>query len=407
MSSSLRHVRLLCTATSTAATTAAATGSSSVITVSKAKAKLRSEHDPDKALEIYSSVSNHYTSPVSSRYPQDLTVKRLAKSRRFDDIEALIESHKKDPKITQEPFLSTLIRSYGRAGMFHHALKTFNQMEELGTPRSTISFNALMTACNLSKEFAQVPKLFDEIPRKHGFSPDKFSYGILVKSYCQSGLLDKAIATLKEMEEKGIEITTITFTTILDALYKKGRSEDAEKIWDQMVKKGCVPDVTAYNVKVMNAHGGKPEDVKALIDEMVEAGLKPDTITRNYLMTCYCKSGMMEAARKVYEGLEENGCRPNAASFRTLVYYLCKYGDYEKAYRVFKDSVKMDRIPDFGTVKHLVEGLVKKGNRKAAKGLIRTVKRKFSSSSLNAWKKLEKELGLVTDSSLVASDGEE
>ena len=88
MSAAIRHVRKLST-----------TASSSAISISRAKSRLRSEYDPDKALEIYSSVSKDYASPVSSRYAQDLTVRRLLKSHRFSDIENLLESHKNDPKI--------------------------------------------------------------------------------------------------------------------------------------------------------------------------------------------------------------------------------------------------------------------------------------------------------------------
>ncbi|XP_041008771.1 pentatricopeptide repeat-containing protein At4g36680, mitochondrial [Juglans microcarpa x Juglans regia] len=385
MSSSipLRHLRHLST-----------TANFSSMSISRAKSKLRTEYDPDKALEIYSSVSKNYSSPTSSRYAQDLTVRRLAKSHRFSDIESLIESHKKDPKIKEEPYLSTLIRSYGRAGMFDHALRTFDQMDDLGTPRSAVSFNALLSACNHSKMFNKVPQLFEEIPRKYNISPDKVSYGILVKSYCEAGSPETAVGIFKEMEEKGVEITAVTFTTILGALYKNGKSEEADKYWNEMVKKGCEIDVAAYNVRIMYAHGGEPENVMALINEMSNAGLKPDAISYNYLMTCYLKSGMMDEAKAVYEGLEGNGCNPNAATFRTLIYYLCRNEDYEKGYKVFKESVKVHKIPDFVTMRNLVEGLVKKKKMKAAKGLIRTIKKKFPPNVVNAWTKVEEELGL-------------
>ncbi|XP_031268431.1 pentatricopeptide repeat-containing protein At4g36680, mitochondrial [Pistacia vera] len=371
--------------------------SKSSMSISQAKSRLRSEYDPDKALEIYSSVSKHYSSPVSSRYAQDLTVRRLAKSRRFDDIENLLESHKQDPKITQEPFLSTLIRSYGQAGMFDHAMRTFEQMEHLGTPRSVISFNALLFACNQSKLFDKLPVLFDDIPRKYNFSPDKISYGILVKSYCQAGFPDKALELLQELENKDIEVTGVTYTTVLSSLYKQGKSEEAERLWSEMLTKGCELDVAAYNVRIMNVHGGDPEKLKELIDaEMSNVGLKPDTICYNYLMTCYCKNGMMEEAKKVYKGLEGNGCKPNASTFRTLIYYLCKSEDYEKGYKVFKESVRMHKIPDFNTTRLLVEGLVKKKKMKEAKGISRTVKKKFPPNVLREWQKFEEELGLVS-----------
>ncbi|GMI68888.1 Ribosomal Pentatricopeptide Repeat Protein 7 [Hibiscus trionum] len=394
MSSSirLRQLRRFSTATN-----AVAAVHSSSISVSQAKSKLRTEYDPDKALEIYSSVSKHYSSPSSSRYAQDLTVRRLAKSRRFSEIESLIESHKTDPKISQEPFHSTLIRSYGVAGMVDHAIKTFHQMDQFGTPRSTISFNTLLSACNQSKQFDKVPQLFDEIPKKYnGVSPDKVSYGILVKAYCEAGHPEKGLEVLREMEMKSVEVTTVTFTTILNGLYRKGKTEEAEKLWTEMMKTGCELDVAAYNVRISNFQGGEPEKVKELIDDMSSLGLKPDTISYNYLMTCYFKRGMLDEAKKVYEGLESNGCSPNAATFRTMVFYLCLNGLYEQGYKVFKESVRLNKVPDFNTLKHLAEGLVKKKKIKDAKGLIRTVKKMFPPNFMNAWTKLEKELGLVS-----------
>ncbi|XP_030524060.2 pentatricopeptide repeat-containing protein At4g36680, mitochondrial [Rhodamnia argentea] len=419
MSSSrqLHRVRRLSTAAAApapaaATTSAEASASASSISISRAKSKLRSEFDPDKALQIYSSVSKHYSSPVASRYAQDLTIRRLAKSRRFADVEALVESHKKEPQITQEPYLCTLIRSYGIAGMFDHAMRTFEQMDRLGTPRTVLSLNALLSACNASKLFDRVPELFGVLPGKYGVSPDRVSYGILVKSYCEAGSPEKGIEVLKEMEKKGIEVTAVTFTTILDSLYKRGRGGEAEKLWEEMVKGGCVLDSAAYNVRIMNAQNSGAEDVKKLIQEMNNAGFKPDTISYNYLMTSYLKAGMMDEAIKVYEELEGNGCKPNAASFRTLIHYLCKNGDYEKGYKIFKESVKVHKIPDFITLRSLVEGLVQKKMTKEAKGLIRTIKKKFPPNFLNAWKKVEDDLGLAlvandTDASLTLEEDKE
>ena len=54
----------------------------------------------------------------------------------------------------------------------------------------------------------------------------------------------------------------------------------------------------------------------------------------------------------------------------------------------------MHRIPDFNTLKYLAEGLAEKKKMKEAKGLIRTMKKKFPPNLLNAWKKVEENLGL-------------
>ncbi|KAJ6378760.1 hypothetical protein OIU78_028894 [Salix suchowensis] len=298
------------------------------------------------------------------------------------------------PQIKQEPFLSSLIRSYGVAGMFDQALKTYQEMDQLGTPRSCISFNSLLSACIQSKLYNKVPVLFNEISEKYRVLPDKVSYGMLVKAYCEDGKPEKAIEVLGGMEKKGLEVTTIVCTPVLNCLYSKGKNEEADRFLDWMVERGCELDAVVYNVKISNAVNQGAERVKELIEEMKNSGLKPDTISYNYLMTSYCRSGMMEEAKKVYEGLTVHGCKANQATYRTLVFNLCKNGEYEKGYKIFRDSVREHRIPDFNTLKYLAKGLVEKKKIKEAKGLIHTMKKKFPPNLLNAWRKLEENLGL-------------
>lgn len=198
------------------------------------------------------------------------------------------------------------------------------------------------------------------------------------------------------MKERRIEITVVTYTTLLDSLYKKGEIEAAQKVWNEMRDNGCLPDVATFNVRIMRAAiNEKPDDVLKVFDEMLVLGLKPDVVSYNYLMTCYCKNGRMGDAKRVYEGLKEKGCLPNAATFRTLLHYLCRNGDFDVGLDVFRASAKRGKIPDFGTMKSLVEGLVKSEKLEEAKGLIAEVKKRFPDRSLDAWKKLERKLRLT------------
>ncbi|KFK40233.1 hypothetical protein AALP_AA3G348000 [Arabis alpina] len=403
MTSSRLYLRFL-RRFSTAATVPPTTVSSTTITVSKVKSKLRKVQDPDKALAIYNSVTNNSSSPLSSRYAMELTVQRLAKSQRFSDIESLIESQKKDPRIKTESFHSTLIRSYGRASMFDHAMKIFEEMGKFGTPRTVVSFNALLAACLHSGLFERVHQLFDEIPQRYSvITPDKVSYGMLIKSYCDSGSSDKAMEIMRDMEVKGVEVTIIAFTTILGSLYKNGEIDVAESLWNEMVRKGCVLDNTVYNVRLMNAAKESPERVKELMEEMISVGLKPDTVSYNYLMTAYCVKGMMNEAKKVYEGLDEHGCCANAATFRTLIFHLCINGVYDQGLVVFKKSALMHKIPDFKTCKHLTEGLVKNNRMEDARGVARIVKKKFPPRLVTEWKKLEENIGLYSKARTTAA----
>ncbi|XP_010935506.1 uncharacterized protein [Elaeis guineensis] len=328
----------------------------------------------------------------------DPAIRRLARARRFSDIEALLEPLKKDPRASGEPFLAAVVTSYAAAGMLEHALRTLDEIPSLGAPRTALSFNALLSALNHSPlpfSRRRVPELFTDLSRRLSIVPDKVSYGILVKSHCLAGNARKALAVLKEMEERKIEVTTVTYTTLLDSFYKEGRPEEAERLWKEMEKKGLKPDLPAYNVRIMyRALEGKPQDVLDLIREIEAARLKPDTITYNYLISCYCSHGRFEEAKKVYKELEEKGCVPNTATFRNLLASLCRNEDFDGALEVFTDGVKQGKVPDLGLVKLLVEGLMKNSKVRAAKRVISGLKKKFPKYFTGDWKKLEKVVGV-------------
>lgn len=336
------------------------------------------------------------SSPTSSLRTFDLAVKRLVESRQFSNIEPLVESYKKmAPAADGDRLLASIVSACGRARMLDHAIQTFEQLECCaGAPRSVLAFNAVLSACTTCRAYDKVPILFSKLAGKHAVVPNEVSYGILIKSHCESGSPDSALQALDEMKGRKLEANMVIYTTILDGLYKKGMVEDAERVWSEMIEIGDGPDVAAYNVRIMHAHGGKPGEVLRLINEMLFVGLKPDVTSYNYLMTCFCKHGVMEEAKKVYGGMQGDVCRANGSTFRVFLFYLCRSGDLDMALEVFKVSVKRNRMPNYQTVKPLVVGLVLRKKMREAKEVIELAKKKSQEYRLSAWKTLEVELGL-------------
>ncbi|CAL9081493.1 unnamed protein product [Musa acuminata var. zebrina] len=347
--------------------------------------------------------SSSSSAAAAPRPPFDPEIRRLARLRRFSDIELLLEPLKKDREnASSESFLASVVASYASAGMLDQALRTLDEIPRLGSPRTAISLNALLSALNHSpRRFGRrrlVPELFADLRRKLSIAPDAVSYGILAKNHCLAGEAKKAVPIIKEMEEKKIEVTAVIYTTILDSLYKEGKPQEAERLWKEMNTKGIQPDLPAYNVRVMyRASHGKPKEVLELIGEIKSAGLKPDIITYNYLMACYCSHGRFEDAKKVYRELEEKGCVPNSSTCKSLVLALCKKGDFGGGLDVFMDSMKHGKLPDLGSVKLLVEGLVKASKLRDAKRVVGGLKKKFPEDFVGEWKKLEKVVGLSAD----------
>ncbi|EPS65264.1 hypothetical protein M569_09514, partial [Genlisea aurea] len=378
------------------------TGNGKSITVSQAKNKLKSTRGADAALRIYAASTSadrdSFFFSTAVGYNQGLTVRRLALSNRFPEIESFLESHKSQPQVAAEGFVAALIRSYGSVGMIENAARTYEQMPEFGTPRTPLSFNALLNACIHSKAPHRVAAYFAELPAKHGFSPNPISYGILIKSHCQAGNLGLALQTLNQMDQKGVEITAVTFTTILHELYTNNRIEEAENLWNETVsRKGFQPDVGCYNAKLSHlSRSGNPDDLKSVIGEMKGRGLEPDAISLNYLISCHCLRGNVDAAVGVYDDLvRKRGMNPNAATYRTLVFHLCERDRFLDGYRVFRRSVKARKMPGFDALKRLLEGLAKRGHRDEAGAMVRVVRRKALPEELaKAWDEVVEQVEL-------------
>ncbi|KAK8969180.1 Pentatricopeptide repeat-containing protein [Platanthera guangdongensis] len=337
-------------------------------------------HDPNKSLPVTSS------SPASGRFAVQLAALRISN----------VDSGKPNPAASREPFLSTVILSYGSAHMLDRAIATFEDVRRLtAAPPTALSFNAVLSAAIRSRSHNQVPQLFSQLSQKHSISPDKLSYGILIKALCLCGKTDAAFEILKEMETKGIEVTTVTYTTLINSLYKEEKPERADDLWKEMVQKGRNPDLASYNVKIRHhAVKGNLKAVLETVSELISAGLKPERTTYNYLMSCYSRNGRFEDVKRVYEELKSNHCDPNSTTFKVMMKFLCENGDFDAGFDVFKKTMDQNKVPDFLTLKPLVVGLAKSSRIEEAKTVIMVARQRFPANKVGGWKEVEKKLGL-------------
>ncbi|ERN09473.1 hypothetical protein AMTR_s00029p00104630 [Amborella trichopoda] len=159
--------------------------------------------------------------------------------------------------------------------MVGQAIKPFYQMDKLEIPCSVDSFNAVLTACK------------------------------------DAGILK----SLKRWKRGKWRLPRIIYTILINVLYKSNNSEEAEKIWDEMVKVGCSPDAAAYNPRV------------SYIDE---------SNCRNGSFRCYAQchhlqfapdvlqNGEIEGANRTFKEMEKKGSSPNDFSFTVFLHFLCK-----------------------------------------------------------------------------------
>jgi pentatricopeptide repeat protein len=153
---------------------------------------------------------------------------------------------------------TTLIKGCGLEKDLRSALTLFREMRDEGVPYNTISYNSIIDVCIKCADLVTAEDLLREMlaPGSNN-NPDLVTYSTLLKGYCHTGDLDKALQVAETIKACGFKCDELVYNTLMD---------------------GCV----------------KANDLSAgigLFAEMTQAGLKPSSITHSILVRLYQRNG--------------------------------------------------------------------------------------------------------------------
>ncbi|KAJ1423403.1 Tetratricopeptide-like helical domain superfamily [Sesbania bispinosa] len=157
---------------------------------------------------------------------------------------------------------------------------------------------------------------------------------------------------------------------ILGVLVKANRVNLAKAIYDQVVAEAVVkPDVFTYTTMIRGfCKMGMVENARKVFDEM---RCEPNAITFNTMIHGLCKNGDMEGAKKVFNRLVgSNSCKPDVVTFSTLIDGYSKKGEFQEALNCLKEMLEQGCRPNVVTYNALIEGLSLKGNVDEAKRMM-------------------------------------
>ncbi|XP_058076048.1 small ribosomal subunit protein mS86 (rPPR1)-like [Magnolia sinica] len=362
------------------------------------KSTIRSERDPDKLAEIFQNSSD---SPRFRRDRSvfDLTVRKLASSRRSDLIDRVL-GHQKSfaaaPASKSEGFWIRIMKLYSNSGMVDQAVRMFDQMEEIGCNRTDKSLCALLSTFLCNRQFDRLHESFSEIPKKFGISPSVVAYNLVLRAFVEEKSIESARSLVAKMEkENGVKPDILSYNILLRGFHDAGDEIGFNEILKEISWKGLSPNVTTYNYRILS-HCKKNESFKAkeLFDVMISKGIKPNLASYNAVIDGLSKEGDLTSAKSLFESMRSGGVLPNNVTYVTLVRHLVEKGEFDSALEMCKKSLKRKWVPPFESMVGLVNGLVKISKVDEAKGIVEKMKKKLTSSALDSWMKVEGTLPL-------------
>ncbi|KAI9118562.1 hypothetical protein K1719_010894 [Acacia pycnantha] len=152
-----------------------------------------------------------------------------------------------------------------------------------------------------------------------------------------------------------------SYNSILGVLVRANRVDLAKAFYDQLVKEGVViPDVYSYTTMIRGfCKMGMVEHARKVFDEMK---CDPNLVTYNTVINAFCKKGDMESAKRIlYQMVESKKCVPDVVTYTTLIDGYSKKGESHEAMNCMMEMAKHGIEPNVLTYNALIEGLCLSG----------------------------------------------
>merc|ERR1719440_427665 len=152
--------------------------------------------------------------------------------------------------------------------------------------------------------------------------PDIVTFSTIVKGFCNSGNLDRALQLAQDIEAEGkCTPDEVMYNSLLDGCTREQRAEDAIKLLANMKKSGVAP--SNYTLSMIAKLMGRCRRLKTaftLIEDMRrEYNLKPNIQVYTCLIQSCFMNRQADQAIAVYEQLVNEGLHPDETTYSILV----------------------------------------------------------------------------------------
>lgn len=192
-----------------------------------------------------------------------------------------------------------LIDMYGKCGRTDVARTVFDQMPV----RNVVSWTALMGG------YLRQGKAEDSLLLLHqmgisGIKPNEFTFSTNLKACGFLGIPEYEVQIHGLCIKSGFESYPVVGNSIIDVYSKRGRLEDAEKMFDKMP----IRNLISWNAMISGyANGGQERMSFSLFQEMQEQGETPDEFTYSSVLKACSSLGALHEGRQIHASLITNG----------------------------------------------------------------------------------------------------
>jgi len=326
------------------------------------------------ALRIFSALHSPPLSVPPSEQSYSHVITLLCRSGRHRDALKLFDQMTdQSGYLPDAVFFSFVAGSCTNAGLLDAAVTLLTKASQFGRRIEPYAYNNLLNLLIARGRAQDAVALFESWIQDGLYSPDGWSFNVVIKGVCRVGNFQKALELVERMTEFGCSPDTITHNILVDGLCRAKQVNRGHDLLRRLQRDGvCMPNVVTYTSVISGyCKAGRMEDALSVYNDMLESGTRPNTVTYNVLINGYGKALDMESAVRMYRQLILRRCPPDVVTFSSLIDGYCRCGQLDDAMRIWKEMGQHHIQPNVYTFSIIIHSLCKQNRSAEALGFLR------------------------------------
>ncbi|CAL5355787.1 hypothetical protein CsSME_00044556 [Camellia sinensis var. sinensis] len=264
----------------------------------------------DKAVEWFERMYKTGLMPDEVTYSAILDV--YAKLGKVEEVMSLYERGRASGWKPDPIAFSVLAKMFGEAGDYDGIRYVLQEMRSLGVERNLVVYNTLLEAMGKTGKPGLARSLFEEMVES-GVSPNEKTLTALVKIYGKARWARDALELWERMRSNGWPMDFILYNTLLSMCADLGLEEDAERLFEDMMRlEHCRPDSWSYTAMLnIYGSGGRVDKAMELFEEMPKRGVELNVMGCTCLIQCLGRAKRIDDLVRVFEVSIERGIKPD------------------------------------------------------------------------------------------------
>lgn len=256
--------------------------------------------------------------------------------------------------------LALLIKDLGRAHLPHRAAQLFDRIRALGPGHELaglldeFSFTSMISNCVGQQDLQRALALMEEM-RERGIERNVHTFSALMNVCIKCGQYKLALDVYRDMRAAGCPPNVVTWNTLIDVYGKSGQWEEALSVLAQMKREGIQPVTRTYNTLMIACNTSNQwQESLRVYDELLASGQPPNTTTYNALISAHSKGGDLPRVLQVFREMVQRGCERSVITYSSLISACEKAGEWKLALELFREMHAEGCRPNVVTFNSLI-----------------------------------------------------